>query len=139
MAGEGFYKKGTDKAYISKLMADGQPSGEYVLIRKVTGRTGGDPKQGIQPTLSYTTKKTTAVITRLTPEEVTASAGLYQYGDLHIELLEQLNWAEEQSGNIGDRVVYQNTTYRVVGRTQNKNIENVDVYFAYIIRKVGDQ
>lgn len=136
--GEGFYKK-TDKAYIEKLMKDAQPMGDYVLIRRVSGRTAGNAAEGIQPTLIYKTKKTDAVIERLAPEEVNASAGLYQYGDLHIELLEELKFTDDQSGDISDRVIYQKQTYRVVGRTQNRNIEHKDVYFAYIIRKVGNQ
>jgi len=136
-SGEGFYKKGTDKAYIQKLMKDAQPTGEYVLIRRVSGLTDGNPIEGEQPTLTYKTKKTTAIIMRLTPEEVTVSAGLYQHGDLRVELLEELKFTDDQTRDIGDRIIYQKQTYRIVGRTQNRNIENKDVYFAYIVRKVG--
>jgi hypothetical protein len=136
--GEGFYKK-TDKAYIQKLMKDGQPMGDYVLIRRVSGRTVGNAAQGVQPTLIYKTKKTDAVIDRLSPEEIAASAGLYQYGDMRIELIEELKFTDEQSGDVGDRVIYQKQTYRIVGRTQNRNIEHKAVYFSYIIRKVGNQ
>ena len=136
--GEGFYKK-TDKAYIQKLMKDAQPMGDYVLIRRVSGRTAGNAAQGVQPTLIYKTKKTDAVIDRLSPEEIAASAGLYQYGDMRIELIEELKFTDEQSGDVGDRVIYQKQTYRIVGRTQNRNIEHKDVYFSYIIRKVGNQ
>ena len=136
--GPGFYKN-TDKAYIQRLMQDGQPMGDYVLIRRVSGRTPGNAAQGVQPTLIYKTKKSIAIIERLTPEEVTASAGLYQYGDLRIELLEELKFTDEQSGDTGDRVIYQKQTYRVVGRTQNQNIERKDVYFSYVIRKVGNK
>jgi hypothetical protein len=138
-SGEGFYKKGTDKAYIAKLMKDGQPAGEYVLIRRVSGRTDGNAAQGVQPTLIYKTKKTDAIIERLSPEELNSSAGLYQYGDLHIELLEELKFTDEQSGDIVDRIIYQKQTYRIVGHTQNRNIEHKDMYFAYVVRKVGNQ
>lgn len=135
--GEGFYKK-TDKAYIQKNQDDAQPIGEYVLIRRVSSRTVGNPTQGIQPTLVYKTKKTTAVIERTSPDEINASSGIYQYGDLNIQLLEELKFADERTGDIGDRVIYQKQTYRVVGRTQNQTIINRSMYFSYVIRKVGN-
>ena len=136
--GEGFYKK-TDKAYIAKLMKDGQPAGEYVLIRRVSGRTEGNAAQGIQPTLIYKTKKTDAIIERMSPDEINSSAGLYQYGDLRVELIEELKFSDEASGDIGDRIIYQKQTYRIVGRTQNQSIEHRAMYFAYVVRKVGNQ
>jgi hypothetical protein len=138
MGGEGFYKK-TDKAYIQKLINDGQPIGEYVLIRRVTGKTVGNAAIGEQSTLIYKTKKTNAIIERMSPDEINSSAGIYQYGDLRIELLEELKFTDEQSGDIGDRVIYQKQTYRIVGRTQNQSIEHRAMYFAYVVRKVGNQ
>lgn len=135
--GDGFFKK-TDKAFMQRNANDAQGVGENVLLRIVTGRIGGDAAAGVQPTLTYLVKKTRAVIERLTPEEIGGSAGLYQYGDLRIELLEELKFAEERTGDIGDRIVYQNTTYRVVGRTQNQTNEGRSLYFQYIVRKVGD-
>jgi hypothetical protein len=138
MGGEGFYKK-TDKAYIKKLIDDGQPIGEYVLIRRVTGKTVGNAAIGEQSTLIYKTKKTNAIIERMSPDEINSSAGIYQYGDLRIELLEELKFADEQSGDIGDRIIYQKQTYRIVGRTQNQSIEHKAMYFAYVVRKVGNQ
>lgn len=134
--GEGFYKH-SDKGYIQKGINDIQGIGESIFIRKVSGLTGGSPLEGIQPSLVYTTKKSKAVIQRLTPEEVTASAGLYQYGDLRVELLEELKFSDDQTRDIGDRIIYQKQSYRIVGRTQNRNIENLNVYFAYVMRKVG--
>jgi hypothetical protein len=138
MGGEGFYKK-TDKHYIQKLINDGQPIGEYVLIRRVTGKTVGNAAIGEQSTLIYKTKKTNAIIERMSPDEINSSAGIYQYGDLRIELLEELKFTDEQSGDIGDRVIYQKQTYRIVGRTQNQSIEHRAMYFAYVVRKVGNQ
>lgn len=137
--GDGFYKKATDKAYIQQNMKDGQPVGEYILIRRVSGRTDGNPTQGEQPTLVYKTKKTTGVVEFATPEEVSSNAGIYQYGDLHLELLEELKFIDERTGDMGDRVIYKNQTYRVFGRTQPRNVINKDVYFAYLIRKVGNK
>lgn len=138
MGGEGFYKK-TDKAYIKKLIDDGQPIGEYVLIRRVSGKTVGNAAIGEQPTLIYKTKKTNAIIERMSPDEISSSAGIYQYGDLRIELLEELKFTDEQSGDIGDRIIYQKQTYRIVGRTQNQSIEHRAMYFSYVVRKVGNQ
>ena len=137
MPNGGFFKR-TDTAYIKQNQADGQPIGEAVLIRRVSGRTAGNPAQGVQPTFIYKTLKTKAVIVRLSPDEINSSSGIYQYGDLRIDLLEELSFSDERTGEIGDRVVYQRQTYRVVGRTQNQNIEKTDVFFSYVVRKVGN-
>jgi len=138
-ANGGFYKPGSDKAFIQHNLNDGQGVGEMVLIRMVSGRTAGNPGAGVQPTLVYKTKKVKAVIVRLTPEEVTASGGIYQFGDLSVELLIDLKFADERTGEIGDRMVYQKTSYRVVGRTQNQTVEGRNVTFNYIMRKVGNE
>jgi hypothetical protein len=138
MGGEGFYKK-TDKAYIQKNQRDGQGVGEEVLLRLVSGRTAGDPTAGVQPTLTYTVKKTRAVVRQLTPEEIVGSSGIYQYGDLDVELLEELKFADERTGDIGDRVVYQSATYRVVGKPLPQTIEGRSMFFKYVMRKVGDK
>lgn len=137
MSGKGFYKK-TDKAYTQNNVNDAQPIGEEVLIRRVSGKTAGNPIEGEQPTLVYKTKKTKAIISRGTPEEITASAGIYQYGDLIAQMLEDLKFTDERTGDIGDRVIYQKQTYRVVGRTQNQAIEGRNMYYSYILRKVGN-
>lgn len=137
MVNHGFFKK-TDTAYIKQLQKDIKNLGETILIRLVSGRTVANAKQGIQPTLVYKTKKTKAIINRLTPEEVISSAGIYQHGDLKIQLLEELKFANDSTGDIGDRIIYQNTTYRIVGRTQNEAIENKSMFFSYIVRKVGN-
>ena len=139
MPNGGFYKK-TDKAYIQQNQKDAQfSSGETVLIRKVSGRTAGNPIEGVQPTLIYKTKKSKASIVRLSPDEVVSSAGIYQYGDLRIQLMEELKFTDEQDGSIGDRIIYQKQTYRIVGRTQNQAIEDRSMFFTYTIRKVGNK
>ena len=133
----GFLKK-TDTAYIKQLQEDVKNLGEMILIRFVSGRTDGDPKKGIQPTLIYKTKKTKAIINRLTPEEVVSSAGIFQHGDLKIDLLEELKFANDSTGDVGERIIYQKTTYPIVGRTQNQAIENKSMFFSYVVRKVGN-
>jgi hypothetical protein len=134
----GFIKK-TDTAFIQQNQKDGQPVGyETVLVRRVSGTNVGNPTNGIQPTLIYKTKKTKAVIVRLTPEEIVSSAGIYQYGDLKVDLIDELNFIDERSGEIGDRMIYQRQTYRIVGRTQNQAIEGRSVFYTYIMRKVGN-
>lgn len=135
----GFYKPGTDKGFIQGNTNDGQGVGEMVLLRLVTGRTAGDPAAGVQPTLEYRTVKERAVIVRLTPDEVATSGGLYQFGDLKVDLLRELKFADERTGDLGDRLIYQHTTYRVVGRTQNQTVEGRNVLFQYVMRKVGNQ
>ena len=137
MVNHGFFKK-NDTAYIKQLQDDVKNLGEAILVRYVSGRTQGNAKQGTQPTLIYKTKKTKGIINRLTPEEVVSSAGIYQHGDLKIELLEELKFANDSTGDIGERIIYQATTYRIVGRTQNQAIENKSMFFSYIVRKVGN-
>lgn len=138
MPGGGFIKK-TDTAFAQQNQRDGQPVGfEPVLVRRVSGTNPGNPAQGIQPTLIYKTKKTRAVVNRLTPDEIVSSSGIYQYGDLKMELLEELKFADERTGDTGDRIVYQHQTYRVVGRTQNQAIAGRNVFFLYVVRKVGN-
>ena len=135
--GNGFFKK-TDSAYNKQNHLDGQGVGETVFLRIVTGRTGGNPESGLQPTLTYTTKAVRGIVVRLTPEEVSTSAGIYQFGDLKVDLFQELAFASDLSKDTGDRLVYQKTTYRVVGRPQNQNIEKKDLFFSYIFRKVGN-
>lgn len=138
ISGGGFLKK-SDTAFIQRNQQDGQPVGyETVLVRRVSGTNPGNPLIGIQPTLIYKVKKTKAVITRLSPEEILASAGIYQYGDLKMDLMEEMSFIDERSGTVGDRVIYQRQTYRIVGRTQNQAIEGKSVFYSYVVRKVGN-
>lgn len=110
--------------------------GDEVLIKRISGSTAGSPAQGISPTYTFITTKSRVIITTLGQNDIMKSGGIYQLGDITIDLDEELREITDRTGNIGDRIIWRGNNYRIVGKKQNQRISDRNHLFTYVMRKV---
>lgn len=110
--------------------------GEAVLIKRITGGSPGNPAQGISPTFTFTTTKSRAIISTLGQNDIMRSGGLYQLGDISLELNEELEEVTDKTRGVGDRMIWRGNEYRIAGKKQNRQINDQDHIFTYVMRKV---
>jgi hypothetical protein len=125
--------KDLDKTAMKQALLDG---GQAVLIRRISGSSPGDPTKGISPTYTFTTHPSRAVVKSVEQADIMYSGGLYQVGDIKVDLVEQLHEVSDRVGTIGDRVVWRDSEYRLVGKTNPTVIGGVTILHSYVLRKV---
>jgi len=125
-----------DGAFIRDLLLDSvRVANEFVLLKIHTGEIAGNPAHGIARTFTYLVKKSKVVISGLSPQDIMYSGGIYQVGDMQLQLFEELK--QEDQGQPGDRLIYRGHEYRIVGKVQTNTIAESDHVFSYAVRKVG--
>lgn len=110
--------------------------GEIVLIKRITGGSPGNPSQGISPTFSFTTTKSRAVIITLGQNDIMQSGGIYQLGDISVDLNEELEEVTDRTRGVGDRMLWRGNEYRIAGKKKNLLVSDRDHIFTYVMRKV---
>lgn len=110
--------------------------GDVVLIKKITGGNPGNPAQGISPTYTFNITKSRAIVNELNQTDIMNSGGIYQLGDITVGLNEELSEVTDKTRGIGDRMVWRGNDYRIMGKKQNRNINDRDHIFTYVMRKV---
>ena len=110
--------------------------GDVVLIKTITGGSPGNPAQGEGPTYTFSTTKSRAVVNTLAQTDIMNSGGIYQHGDITIELDEDLSEISDKTRGVGDRLICRGNEYRIVGKKKNQNINDRDHIFTYVMRKV---
>ena len=110
--------------------------GEVVVIKKLNGSSPGKPIEGVSPTYTFIKTRSRGVISTLTQADTLNVGGLYQVGDISIALDEELEEISDTTRSIGDRIVWRNNEYRLVGKTKNYSISDRDHFFSYVMRKV---
>ena len=125
-----------DEAFIKDTLEEAAGiADEPALIKFQTGETVGNPAHGIARTFIYTVRSTRIIVESVSPQDIMYSGGIYQVGDVQAQLTEELKG--ENEGRPGDRVIYRNDEYRVVGKTQPGVLLGADLFFSYALRKVG--
>ena len=143
MSGEQFDEK--DRNFINDAINDVNfPYGEKVVIKRFLGISNpGDPASGIQPVFSFRLISYRAVVDSVPASDVLYSGGIYQIGDLRITLTQKLNFIDtvSQTGGttVGDRVIYREHEYRIVGRLDPETLIDRDKVFIYVLRKIGNK
>ena len=133
-----------DKAFIDDAMkATDVPYGEKLTIKRFTGvNDPGDPARGIQPVLGFNLICTKGVVNSIQQQDILNSGGIYQLGDLTVELTIQLNHIDtiQQQGSPsqGDRIIYEGHEYRIVGKRDSHQLIGRVRLFSYTFRKIGD-
>ena len=133
-----------DRSFIDDCTRDvNVPYGERVVIKRFMGiGDPGDPAVGIQPVYAYQFLPVKAVIDSISSRDILYSGGIYLVGDIRITLTQKLNFIDTvvQTGGTtqGDRVIYREHEYRIVGRLDPETLIDRDKVFAYILRKVGN-
>lgn len=125
-----------DKSIIREYLKDGvQPAGESVTIKNYAGLTAGDPTKGVAKTEVWNLTLEFAVITGITQNDVMWSGGLYQLGDIRVQMTRQLTPTDDKAGTVGDRVVWRGHEYRIVGNISTNYLESYILY-DYLCRRV---
>lgn len=142
MTGEQFSDK--DNAFINDCVRDvNVPYGEKVYLKRCTGiASPGDPIGGTQPVYAYSITPVQVIINVVTPSDVSYSGGIFLLGDLRITMTQQLNFEDTapQVGGTseGDRIIWKNHEYRIVGRWDCEPLVQQDRLYSYVFRKVGN-
>lgn len=142
MGGEQFSEK--DRSFIDDALNSADvPFGESIIIKRSTGVSDpGDPARGILPKQGFSRTPAKAIIVSVTQEDVLYSGGLYQIGDITVTLKQRLNIIDttQQVGGLsdGDRVIYENHEYRIVGKSHTHSMVGKEVLFGYVFRKIGN-
>jgi len=110
--------------------------GDVVLIKSISGGDPGNPAQGISPTYTFTTTRSRAIVSELNQNDIMQSGGIYQLGDITIELNEELSEISDRTRGVGDRMIWRGNEYRIMGKKKNQNINDRDHIFTYVMRKV---
>jgi hypothetical protein len=113
-------------------------TGDSVLIKRISGVSAGDPTQGIGVTYSYATTPSRAIIENVQQEDIMNSGGLYQVGDLSIQLTEKLSEIVSTTGTGGDRVIWRESEYRVVGKRAPAVLVGDTYFYSYVVRKADE-
>jgi len=125
-----------DKGIIREYLRDGQvPAGEPIILKIYKGLIEGDPTRGIAKTLDYSKIKDFAVVTAIEQQDVVYSGGIYQVGDIKVQLTKELRPIDETTQSPGDRVVWRGNEYRQVGKISTNYLEGY-VLYDYVFRKV---
>lgn len=141
--GEQFSEK--DRAFIDDATKDvNVPYGERVYIKRYIGvADAGDPAKGIQAQYQYKITPVKAVIEGISPQDVMYSGGIYQIGDIRATLTQKLNFVDavSQTGGFteGDKLIYREHEYRVVGRVDPETLIDRDKVYRYVFRKIGNK
>lgn len=126
------------KAIVRNALDEGRlEMGEPVILKRLIGANPGDPTKGVSPTYTFELRRTRAVVSSLTHNDITYAGGIYQLGDMNVQLNEELREISDTAPGIGDRVIYQSNEYRVVGKTESTFVVNDSHVFTYVMRKVN--
>jgi len=140
--GEQFSEK--DRAFIDDASKDANiPYGEKVYIKQYIGvANAGDPAKGIQAQYQYKLTPVRAIIEGISPQDVQYSGGLYLIGDIRATLTQKLNFVDtvSQVGGFteGDKLIYREHEYRIVGRVDPETMIDRDKVHRYVFRKIGN-
>lgn len=140
--GEQFSDK--DLAFIQECVKSTDiPYGNKVIIKRYTGISDpGDPASGVQPRLQFEKILLRAIVQSVSQRDILVSGGLYQLGDISVTLKEKLNYIDtiSQTGGAsqGDRLIYEEHEYRIVGKIQNLTLINNNRVSTYVFRKIGN-
>ncbi len=125
------------KALIRNASAEARLQyGERVVIKLLDTANPGTPAQGVAPTYTFIKTRSRGIIANVAQRDVLNSGGLYQAGDISVDLDEELTEVSDTTRGIGDRVVWRGNEYRLVGKKKNLSVVDQNYFFSYVMRKV---
>ncbi len=132
--------RNVDRSQIKRMNDEGRLEiGEAVMLKLVDSANAGNPARGVGRTYTFKFVPTRAIIEQVDQNDVLNSGGIYQTGDIKIQLNEKLREVIDKVGNIGDRVVWQKSEYRVVGKRHPNTLTGDTFLYSYVVRKVDEQ
>ena len=108
---------------------------EPIILKLYTGTVAGDVTKGVAKIFTYTQEPYKAIITSIEQRDLVMSGGIYQLGDIHIQLRRELKEIDDKTGCPGDRIIWRNHEYRPVGKIATTYLAGY-VLFDYIFRRI---
>jgi len=108
---------------------------EPILLKLYQSTTDGDPTKGIAKTFVYNQLTSTAVITAIEQKDIVYSGGIYQLGDIKVQLRILLKEIDDKTQSPGDRIIWRGHEYRIVGKIETHYLGNY-VLYDYIFRRI---
>jgi hypothetical protein len=125
-----------DKAIIREYLKEGkQPAGEKLTVKQYVCTTDGDVTKGIAKTFVWNEIIDYGVITGIEQSDIVYSGGLYQIGDIKVQLTRELKAMDDVTQQVGDRIVWREHEYRQVGAIMTNYLEGYCLY-NYVFRRI---
>jgi hypothetical protein len=124
-----------DFGVLEEYMLSIAPFQEPITLKLYTGTIAGDPTKGIAKTFTYNQRPYKAIVSNIMQKDLVLSGGIYQLGDITIQLDMELKEIDDKTGSPGDRVIWRNHEYRPVGRIATDYLAGY-VLFNYAFRRV---
>ena len=125
-----------DKGIIREYIKEGKrPAGEPIIVKVYANTTAGDPTRGVAKTFNYALQKDFAVVTGISQQDIVYSGGIYQIGDIKVQLTRELKPIDDVAQTPGDRILWRGHEYRQVGRISTNYLESY-VLYDYVFRRI---
>jgi len=108
---------------------------EPITLKLYQSTSAGDPTKGIAKTFVYIQEITTAVISGIEQTDIVYSGGIYQIGDIKVQLRRLLKEIDDKTQCPGDRLIWRNDEYRPVGKISTNYLANY-VLYDYVFRRI---
>ena len=108
---------------------------EPLTLKSYVSTTAGDVTKGIAKTFVYNTSSITGIVSNITQQDVVQSGGIYQVGDIAIQLTIELNMISDKTQNPGDRIIWRGHEYRPVGNIRTNYMSGY-VLYDYAFRRI---
>ena len=125
-----------DSGVVKEYLDVGKGSLEEPLTLKLyQSTTAGNPAKGIAKTFVYNYLPTTAIVSSVSQNDVVLSGGIYQLGDIQVQLRILLKEIDDATQSPGDRILWRGHEYRIVGRVST-NYMGKYVLYEYTFRRI---
>jgi len=108
---------------------------EPITLKSFVSIIAGDPTKGIAKTFAYNIAQTTAIISGIEQNDIIYSGGIYQLGDIKVQMRIQLNMIDDVTQNPGDRILWRGHEYRPVGKESTSYLSGY-VLYDYVFRRI---
>lgn len=127
---------GCDSGVIKEYLKAGKGSLEEPIMLKIyQSTTAGDPTKGIAKTFNYIFENTTAIVSGIAQNDLVLSGGIYQIGDVKVQLRQLLKEIDDKTQMPGDRMIWRGHEYRIVGRVSSNYVAGY-VLYDYLFRRI---
>ena len=126
-----------DRGIIREYMNEGKrPAGEPIVVKVFLGIIAGDPTKGVAKTFNWHEDKDFGVITSISQNDIVYSGGIYQLGDIRVQMQRELKPIDDTAQTPGDRILWRGHEYRQVGRISTNYLESSFTVYDYVFRRI---
>ncbi len=126
----------SDKAIIREYLNEGKrPAGEPIIVKVWLSTVAGDPTKGIATTFNWRLDSDYATILEIQQKDIVTTGGIYQIGDIAVQMTRQLQPLDDNAGKVGDRIIWRGHEYRQIGNIDTDYLMGTILY-NYVFRRV---